>query len=681
MRDEPARTRREGLPTGLLPGGGLLTSWQADIFALLATLATLGLHLLMSGLLEGEFAAVMFTMPIMLAGYLGGLRSGLVATGASVLLTSYFLLAPVHSLAIAAEPDRWRLVFVVLAGVVISALNEALHRSRRRASAALHEQKVAESALLNAGALHGRRVAGIVDSAMDAVISIDAAQRIVLFNAAAERMFACPAGQALGQPLDRFVPARARAAHAAHVQAFGRTGVTSRSMRSLGALMALRADGVEFPIEASISQIEDGGQPVYTVILRDITERLQAERTLRDSEDRLRAVTENLSEGLVICDTEGQVLHMNPAGIKLHGFHTSAEALRRLPEFADTFELSTLAGEVLPSGRWPLALLLSGAKVTGVELNVRRLDIAWARTLSYSGAVVQYAGGQKMAFLSITDVSEARKARAQVLGLNAELEQRVHERTLQLEAKSRELESFCYSVSHDLKAPLRGIDGYSRLLLEECSAQLGPDGQLFANNVRAATRQMTELIEDLLSYSRQERRSLKLGRVGLRSFVAEQLARRHADLGSVTLTADVADVADVHVSADREALAMALRNLLDNAIKFTAKVDKPTVAVRAQVEGGCCVLTVQDNGAGFDMRFHDRIFEIFQRLHRVEEYPGTGIGLALVRKAAERMGGRVWATSSPGGGAIFHLELVLAPSDAGFADIAAAAPAAAGQLR
>ena len=678
MRDNRASSRSDGLLTDVLPGDGRLKPWQADGVALLATLATLGLHVLMSGLFKGEFAAVMFTMPIMLAGYLGGWRSGLVATGASVLLTSYFLLPPVYSLAIASAPDRWRLVFVVLAGLVISALNEALHRARRSIGAAQHEQKVAESALLDAGALHGRRVAGIVGSAMDAVISVDAAQHIVLFNAAAERMFGCPAAQALGQSLDRFVPASARATHAGHVQAFGRTGVTSRSMRSLGALMALRADGVEFPIEASISQVDDGGRPVYTVILRDITERLQAERTLRDSEDRLRAVTENLSEGLVICDLDGQVVHMNRAGVQLHAFRSSAEALRRLPEFADTFEMSTLAGEVLPTSRWPLARLLAGAPLTGVELNVRRTDMDWARTLSYSGAVVQYAGGQKMAFMSITDVSEAHKARAQVLKLNAELEQRVLERTLQLEAKSRELESFCYSVSHDLKAPLRGIDGYSRLLLEECAEQLGPDGQLFANNVRAATRQMTELIEDLLSYSRQERRSLTLGRVGLRAFVAGQLARRHADLGAVALTIDVADVL---VAADREALAVALRNLVDNAIKFTAKVEKPAIAVRARAEGGRCVLTVQDNGAGFDMRFHDRIFEIFQRLHRVEEYPGTGIGLALVRKAAERMGGRVWATSAVGEGATFHLELALAPADAGDADSPRQTPVATGQPR
>ncbi|MFC0134326.1 hybrid sensor histidine kinase/response regulator [Massilia eurypsychrophila] len=161
-------------------------------------------------------------------------------------------------------------------------------------------RKRAEEALLKASALHERRVAGIVDSAMDAVISIDDEQRIVLFNAAAEKMFACPSAQALGQTLERFVPVRSRAAHAGHVHAFGRAGirVTSRSMRSQEALMALRADGTEFPIEAAISQIEVGGQKLYTVILRDITERKQYEESLREASHNAEQASRAKSEFL-----------------------------------------------------------------------------------------------------------------------------------------------------------------------------------------------------------------------------------------------------------------------------------------------------------------------------------------------------------------------------------------------
>jgi signal transduction histidine kinase len=169
--------------------------------------------------------------------------------------------------------------------------------------------------------------------------------------------------------------------------------------------------------------------------------------------------------------------------------------------------------------------------------------------------------------------------------------------------------------------------------------------------------QMNMLIDDLLAYSQQERRTLAPIRIALRQFVADKLARRRADLAGTTL--DV-DVEDVFVRADRDGLSIALRNLLDNAVKFSARSAQPTLTIRSRSSGDRCVLSVQDNGTGFDMRFYDKIFEIFQRLHRAEDYPGTGVGLALVRKAMERMGGRVWAESSAGNGATFYLELARA---------------------
>jgi light-regulated signal transduction histidine kinase (bacteriophytochrome) len=275
----------------------------------------------------------------------------------------------------------------------------------------------------------------------------------------------------------------------------------------------------------------------------------------------------------------------------------------------------------------------------------------------YGGALVRDAAGQPLVFLTVTDVSARKTAELQLQQLNSELEQRVALRTSELQAKTQELESFCYSVSHDLKAPLRGIDGYSRLLADEYGDRLDADGHAFIGNVRQAAAQMNTLIEDLLAYSQQERRAFVLARVRLRAFVEEQLARRTLDLAGVQLSVNVEDV---HVLADREGLTMALRNLIDNAIKFSARSKPPVIGIHSVSSAGRCVLSVQDNGTGFEMRHYARIFEIFQRLHRAEDYPGTGVGLALVRKAMERMGGRVWAESNPGQGAAFHLDLELA---------------------
>ncbi|MCK9260007.1 MAG: ATP-binding protein, partial [Azoarcus sp.] len=237
-----------------------------------------------------------------------------------------------------------------------------------------------------------------------------------------------------------------------------------------------------------------------------------------------------------------------------------------------------------------------------------------------------------------------------------DLELRVEQRTNELAALNDELETFTYSVAHDLKAPLRGIDGYSHLLLEDHADQLDDEGRMFLGNVRAGVKRMAQLIDDLLAYSRMERRSLKRARVNLASVLRGILAEHAAESDESQAHIDV-DVSDMSVEADPDGLAQVLRNLVGNALKYSRDASPPQIRIVARAEGEWCHLSVHDNGIGFDMKFHDRIFEIFQRLQRAEDYSGTGVGLAIVRKAVHRMGGRVWAESAPGEGATFHVEL------------------------
>jgi signal transduction histidine kinase len=240
--------------------------------------------------------------------------------------------------------------------------------------------------------------------------------------------------------------------------------------------------------------------------------------------------------------------------------------------------------------------------------------------------------------------------------LNSELEQRVRARTAELAATNRELETFAYSVSHDLKAPLRGIDGFSCLLEQEHGARLPPEGQRYVTTIRRAAQQMSHLIEDLLEYSRIERRVLQPGPVDPGALVEVWRQERFVELQAAG--AQLAnELPALRLQADRQGLALALRNLLDNALKFSGRASSPAIAVAARETRGSWILSVRDNGIGFDMRYHDRIFEVFQRLNREEDYPGTGVGLAMVRRSAERMGGRAWAESAPGAGATFFLEI------------------------
>ena len=262
------------------------------------------------------------------------------------------------------------------------------------------------------------------------------------------------------------------------------------------------------------------------------------------------------------------------------------------------------------------------------------------------------------AFIVVLLVERRRRRRAKEAldRLNAELEDRITARTAALNAKSRELETFAYSVAHDLKAPLRGIDGYSRLLLAQHAASLNDEGRTFLQTIHGSTEEMSQLIDDLLEYSRLERREFKHDMVELGPLIKSVVEQKKRESTETSINF-VVNVNGGSVVADPNGLTQSLRNYLDNAVKFTGKVSEPRIEVGSKETAEHHLIWVRDNGVGFDMKHHDRIFNIFQRLNPSDEYPGTGIGLAIVRKAMERMGGRAWAESEAGHGATFYLEI------------------------
>jgi PAS domain S-box-containing protein len=286
---------------------------------------------------------------------------------------------------------------------------------------------------------------------------------------------------------------------------------------------------------------------------------------------------------------------------------------------------------------------------------IRRRD-GQARWVADAAIQIVGADDQSHGWVGILqDITERIQAEAEVRELNAALETRVRERTAELEAANKELEAFAYSVSHDLRAPLRAIDGYSRMLFVDYADRLDDDGRTFIDNVRQSAQNMAHLIEDLLQLSRVTRAELKRSRVDLSALgqaILNEYARQEPERAtSVQMQPSMAAYGDPNL------LRVVMENLLGNAWKFTSRTTSPRIEAGCSRADGATVYYVRDNGAGFDMRYVDKLFQPFQRLHAPSEFEGTGVGLATVQRIIRRHGGHIWAESAVDEGATFYFTL------------------------
>ncbi|WP_420476924.1 ATP-binding protein [Noviherbaspirillum sp. ST9] len=407
----------------------------------------------------------------------------------------------------------------------------------------------------------------------------------------------------------------------------------------------------------SFNGMAEALQKSFSDLLSEVEMRKRRERELEESqlrvrlnEDRLQLATRAAGLGIWDWDVERNELVWDDAMYQQYGIDKTA--------FNGAYEAwsKCLAADDFERASADVAAALRGERDFDSEFRVCWPDGS-IHTIKGIAQTIRSEDGRPVRMVGVNyDITQQKHAAEEIMKLNADLEARVIERTAQLEAANKELEAFSYSVSHDLKAPLRGIDGYSQLLEESVSPHLDEEAREFLRNIRKGAAQMHALIEDLLDYARMERRALGDDEVNLAAWVNTivQEFRHDVTERNFELRCNVPPLA---ARADREGLAIVLRNLIDNALKFSHNAKPPIIDIGARDSGGNVILWVRDNGIGFDMKFHERIFDIFTRLHRTEEYVGTGVGLALVRKAMQRMGGRVWAESALGRGATFFLEL------------------------
>jgi signal transduction histidine kinase len=339
--------------------------------------------------------------------------------------------------------------------------------------------------------------------------------------------------------------------------------------------------------------------------------------------------------------------HVGPGvrySIRLMG---NVEALRR-------GETQVVDVHALPAGAETTALLASDVHLYMVVPMIAGGELLGA--LSFGGRARQFPQEQlnivrEVAAQLAIAISQARLL-ATVRSHAADLEERVRRRTAELEASNLELEGFSYSVSHDLRAPLRAVDGYARMLQEDYGERLDDGGRRLLRVVRDAAGRMGRLIDDLLAFSRLGKQEPAARPIDMAALAAEAVAEARGDS---KVAVEIGELPPV--SADRAMMKQVWLNLVDNAVKYSGQREAPRIDIGGKVDARELVYWVRDNGVGFDMRYSHKLFGVFQRLHRSEEFPGTGVGLAIVQRVVTRHGGRVWGEGEPGKGACFYFSL------------------------
>jgi PAS domain S-box-containing protein len=420
--------------------------------------------------------------------------------------------------------------------------------------------------------------------------------------------------------------------------------------------IGIRQNGEEFPFEGRFSTYNLNGQDYTISIIHDVSERRKAEETLRESRAKLEAALSSMTDAVFISNNAGEFIEFNDAFATFHKFGNKNECAKTFAEYPDFLEVYMENGEIAPIDMWAVPRALRGETATNAEYLLRRKDTGETWVGSYSFSPIRDKDDNVVGSVVVgRDITERKRGEEEILKLNSELEQRVIDRTSQLTNVNKELEAFSYSVSHDLRAPLRGIDGFSLALFEDYYNDLDDTAKNYIERIRNATKKMDGLIDSLLTLARISRLEMNLVKVNL-SDIVRGIANGLTE-GDKSRKAQFIIPEKITAMGDPNLLKIVLENLLNNAWKFTSKKENTIIEFGALKEKSKTTYYIKDNGIGFDMQYANKLFSAFQRLHSDKEYPGTGVGLTTVQRIIRRHNGDIHAESKLNEGTTFYFTL------------------------